>query len=544
MGNPAVPATAEARLAFDRRQWSAAYDALAVADTSGSAPLAAGDLDLLMAAAYLTGREEVGDEVAARAHRAHLDTGDRPAAARSAFWLSVQLLLRGAELPSAGWLERARACLDEDGRECVERGYLLILEVLARLRAGENEAALTAALGAVRWGERFSDADLLALGRLARGQALVALGSAADGLESLDQAMAASTAGDLSAMVAGIVYCAVIEECHRVLDLRRAQQWTAALSHWCDAQPDLAPYRGQCLVHRSEIMLLHGSWSDALDEADRACERLVDTAAAGEAYYQLAEVHRVRGETGPAQEAYRRASRWLPSGQPGTALLWLADGRADAAAVAIRRALAEPAGHVARPRLLAAAVEILAAADDPAGARAAADELRVWADRLDTPWARALASHADGAARLAEGDAEAALRLLRGAWTAWRSIDAPYEAARVRLLIGLALRALGDPDSAEMELDAARWVFEQLGAGPDAARARGLARSARPGGVLSAREAEVLRLVATGRTNRAIAAELFLSEKTVARHLSNIFRKLDVSSRAAATAYAFRHDLA
>ncbi len=362
MSDPVAPPTADARRAFERQRWSAAYDALAAADAV--TPLAPHDLDLLMAAAYLTGRDVVGDEIAARAYRAHLSGGDRPAAARSGFWLTIQLLLRGAELPSAGWHARAQACLDQDEQDCAERGYLLIPVVLAALRAGELRPALRAAEDAVRCGERFGDPDLLALGRLARGQVLVALGRAADGLAALDGAMVAATAGDLSAMVAGIVYCAVIAECHRVLDLRRAQQWTAALSHWCDGQPDLAPYRGQCLVHRSELMMLHGSWPDALDEASRACERLADTAAAGDAYYQLAEVHRVRGEYGAAREAYRQASRWLPSGQPGTALLWLADGRPDAAAAAIRRALAEPTGHVARPRLLAAAVEILAGAED------------------------------------------------------------------------------------------------------------------------------------------------------------------------------------
>src|SRR6266536_1429709 len=177
--------------------------------------------------------------------------------------------------------------------------------------------------------------------------------------------------------------------------------------------------------------------------------------------------------------------------------------------------------------------------------RAAADELSELADDLDVPMLRALASHAQGAVLLVEGDARAALDPLRRARTAWQELEAPYEAARVRVLIGLACGALGDGDTADMELDAARWSFRQLGAATDLARVEALSRKApaRAAGGLTAREVEVLRLVAAGKTNRAVAADLFLSEKTVARHVSNIFTKLGLSSRSAATAYAYEHDL-
>jgi DNA-binding CsgD family transcriptional regulator len=297
-------------------------------------------------------------------------------------------------------------------------------------------------------------------------------------------------------------------------------------------------------VHRSEIMLRRGAWPDALEEARRACDRLGGQPAAGTAFYQLAELHRLRGEFTRAQQAYLQASRWLPEPQPGLALLRLAQGQVDTAAAAIRHVLDGTTDRLARCRLLAADVEIMIASDDVTAARAAAQELRVIAEDIDAPWLHALAGHASGATLVAERDARAGLTVLRRAWTAWQELDAPYEGARVRVLMGLACRALGDQDSAEMELDAAGWVFEQLGAVPDADRVRALSsRAATTRGGLSGREVQVLRLVATGMTNRAVAAELFLSEKTVARHLSNIFTKLGVSSRAAATAYAYEHGL-
>ena len=540
---PEKPGLARGREAFARRQWSAAFDLLTAVDAESALPPA--DLDCLLTASYLLGRDEIADELSARAYGEWVSRDDRPRAARCAFWLGLHLLLRGEAVRGDGWFARARRLLDDGGPECVERGYLLVPIGLELLGAGDFPSALATSRTITDTSERYRDPDLQAFGRLGIGQALIAMGEIADGVSSLDEVMTAVTADEVSSMVTGIVYCAVIEACQQVLDLRRAQQWTAALGHWCAAQPDLAAYRGQCLVHRAEIMLLHGVWPDALDEATRACDRLAGQPAAGEAFYQLAEVHRLRGDVHPAEGAFRQASRWLPNPQPGLALLWLSQRRTDAAAAAIRRALTEASGNPARLRMLAAACEILIAAGDVPAARDATDELLQIAQELDTsPWVRAIALQSLGGTLLAEQDGRAALGVLRDAWLLWQSIDAPYEAARVRVQMGLACRALGDQGSAEMEFDAARWVFEQLGAGPDAARTRELMRSAGPAGSLTAREVEVLRMVATGRTNRAIATELFLSEKTVARHLSNIFAKLGVTSRAAATAYAFQHDLA
>ncbi len=266
-------------------------------------------------------------------------------------------------------------------------------------------------------------------------------------------------------------------------------------------------------------MRLHGDWPGAMEEAQRARERLSGHPAVGMVFYQQGELHRLRGEFAEAEEAYRQANQWGHSPQPGLAELRLAQGDVAGAAAAIRRVVDEAQDRVARSRLLAAYVEILLAVDDVAAARAAADELSDIAADLDAPLLRAAAAKATGAVRFADEDARAACETLRRAWTAWRDLDAPYEAARVRVMVGLACRALGDEDTAGMELDAARVVFEQLGAAPDLVRVDSLVRRATSGEPhgLTPRELQVLRLITAGRTNKAIAGELVLRSRAVIR---------------------------
>jgi ATP/maltotriose-dependent transcriptional regulator MalT len=534
------------RDAFRRNAWLDAHAHLSAADRDNV--LEPDDLERLAMAAYLVGKDTDSADAWTRAHQGFLSRGDVERAARCAFWLAFGLLNHGERARGGAWIARAQRLLDDPQHDCVEQGYLLLPVALESLIKGDAARAYATFCQAAEIGDRFGDPDLIALARHSRGRVLIRMGEIRNGVTLLDEAMVAVEAGELSPIVVGDVYCSVIEGCLEVFDFRRAQEWTTALTHWCESQPDLVPYSGQCLVRRAEILQLHGVWPDAAEEARRACERFLqgpDQPATGAAFYQRAELHRLRGEFGDAEEAYRQASRHGRNPQPGLAQLRLAQNQIDAAAAAIRHAVDGAQNRTTRSRLLPAHVEIMLAARDVHAAHVAADELAEIARDLDAPLLHAVAAQARGAVLLAEGDARAALTAFRQAWTAWQEIEVPYEAARVRVLTGLACRALGDIDAAEMEIDAARWVFQQLGAGPDLARVEALARTAPPKapGGLSAREVQVLRLVASGKTNRAIAAELFISERTVERHVSNIFIKLDVSSRAAATAYAYEHQL-
>jgi DNA-binding CsgD family transcriptional regulator len=533
------------RQSFASKSWSEACAHLTLAGREGR--LAAEDLERLAIASHLIGRDDDSADFWARAHQDWLGRGDLEPAARCAFWLGFVLINRGEMARAGGWFARAQRLLDDGHRDSVERGYLLLPAALRTIEEGDPGSAYAMFEEAASTGERFHDPDLTTLGQLGRGQALIGLGKTAEGLALLDEAMVAVTADEVSPVVAGVVYCGVIDACQQAFDLRRAQEWTSALSHWCAGQPDLVSYQGQCLVHRATIMQLRGDWQDALQESRRAVERLsTPTAqpAVGAAFYQEAELRRLRGEFSKAAELYRQASRLGRSPEPGLALLRLAQGQVGAAASSIRRAFDEANDEIARSNLIPAYVEIMIAAGDADAAARAALELSQMAARRSAPLLEALSATAAGSVLLAQDDARAALATLRRAWKAWQGLDAPYEAARVRSLIGFACRALGDEDTAEMELDAARWVFEQLGAAPDLARLDSL--SGRPSAStagLTTRELEVLRLVAAGKSNRAIANELFISDKTVARHLSNIFAKLGLSSRSAATAYAYEHQL-
>jgi DNA-binding CsgD family transcriptional regulator len=522
---------ARGRDACARAAWKDAYESLSAADRRE--PLGAEDLELLATAAYMVGLEAEYLGCLERAHHAHLDAGADTRAVRCAFWLALTLTLRGETARAGGWLGRAHRVLA--GRDCVEQGYLRAVAAEHRLEAGDLAGAYADVTGAAEIAELFGDADLLAIAVHDQGKIRIKQGRVAEGLGLMDEAMVAVTSGGLSPIVTGLMYCSMIDGCQEVHALGRAREWTAALTQWCERQPDMIAFTGVCLVHRAELMQLGGAWRDALEEARRAAGR---GTATGQALYRQGELHRLRGELAEAEDAYRDASRhgWEP--QPGLALLRLAQGKPDAAAAAIRRVVAETTEQSRRAALLPACVEIMLAIGDLDEARAACAELEAIAGRHDGGMTEALVAHARGAVALAGGDARTALVALRRAATLWQELAVPYEAARARVLVAHACRALGDDDAGALEMEAARGVFERLGAARDLASN---APSASHG--LTPRELEVLRQVAAGRTNKAIAAELVLSERTVDRHVSNILAKLRVRSRAAATAYAYEHEL-
>jgi DNA-binding CsgD family transcriptional regulator len=533
-----------ARGSFERRMWGDAFAELSAAHCEGH--LDVEDLERLAVAAYMVGRDDACEEAWIAGHHGWLRRNEPEHAARCAFRQALGLFFRGDLAPAMGWVARGGRLLEESRSDCVEQAWLRMLTALPRLFEGDADAGASF-VEAGEIAERSADSDALMFALLGRGYSLIHEGRVAEGMALLDEAMVSVTADEVSPMLAGIAYCQVIALCQAVFDLRRAREWTEALTRWCGAQPDLVPFRGHCLVHRCEIFQLHGAWADARDSARQACERLAGPPAwdmLGSAHYQLAEIQRLQGELAEAEESYRQASLAGRDPEPGMSMLRLAQGRVDLALPAIRRALDEAEDSIARSRLLPACVEVTLEANDVEAARAVADELARIAAKLDAPYLNALATEASGAVLLVEGDRPAALTKLRAAHRSWRELDAPHQAARVRVLVGVACRQLGDGAGAELEFEAARRVLEELGARPDLERLARLVASSRPEGPLSPRESEVLTLVAVGKTNRAIATELFISEKTVARHVSNIFRKLGLSSRAEATAYAYKHGLA
>jgi DNA-binding CsgD family transcriptional regulator len=531
------------RECYARCAWGDAYHALLCADHD--TPLDVDDLDRLATAAYLTGRDLDVQPLRERLYHAHVEAGDCARAARCAFWLALTCLLRGESGRSNAWTARGQRLVEN--HDCVERGYLAIAVAEQQLREEQAEAARVTAGGALAAGESFRDVDLTAAARHTQGRALIQQGEVVAGLKCLDETMLAVVAGELSLIMTGHMYCSVIRTCRQVYALGRAREWTAAFTTVCEQQPDMVAFTGMCLVHRAEIMQLQGAWPEALAEASRACERaqLADRKPPGAALYQQGEIHRLCGEFAKAEDAYRAASDLGFEPQPGLALLRLAQGRTGAACATIRRLTSATGDRVRRAAVLPAHFEIMLASGDLEEARRARDQLRELADAFDTDGLRAVVAQAAGAIALAEGHAHAALDPLRCAFSLWEALDAPYDAARVRVLIGQGCRALGDEEAAGLELEAARSVFERLGAHPDLARLDAPDALARPmsKSPLTARELQVLRLISTGRTNKVIAEELSLSERTIDRHVTNILNKLDVRSRTAATTYAYDHKL-
>ncbi len=499
-------------------------------------------------AAYLAGAENESEELWSRAHSEWLAAHDAERAARCVFWIVLDLFNRGEWARGNGWLARGLR-LVEDEPHSPACGLLLVLATRNHLKQGDIDSATAAADRAIAIDVRHDDAELAVFSRLALALVHARRGRFSDASPLFDEIMVSVTIDRVSPIAVGVVYCAVIDACRSLFDLSRAREWTTALGRWCSVQPNLVAFRGKCLVHRAEIMRLTGAWSEALAEAEEACAWSDAHAASfkypsGAAFYELAEIHRLRGDFAAAESAYQRASEHGQLPEPGRTLLQLAQGRPEDARMAIRRLLTEQQPGVVRAAVLLAAVEILVDTDE-AQAQRAATELAEMSEQYAAPALRALAAQAAGIVCLAQGDDLSALNRLREAWMLWQELEAPYDAARVRVLLGHVCQHLGDDRTAELEFDTARRIFERLAAAPDIARVDAMRQQNHGArrGVLTARELQVIELIAKGKTNREIALELSISERTVDRHVSNILVKLDLPSRSAATAYVYQHGL-
>lgn len=524
--------------------WTARYDEL----TTRRDALTAEELDALGLAAWFLGRETECERVWDAAHLAYLDAGETDAAIHCVFWVGFILIDRGDMVRAGAWMSRLmQLCAIGDRTPEREPTAMLARAALAFGGGRFDEAAeLCERAIALARESRDTDVEVLATMNLARS--LVYGGHVDEGFDAMDRVMLAISSGRVSDRAAGPAYCAVIASCLERWDVERARVWTRDLSGWCDAQRGLEPFRGECSVNRAYVLRLLGEWDEATTTLTEVCDRERRTQTLEGAFYGLAELCRLAGRRDEAEAAYRRAAELGREVQPGLALLRRDQGRASAARTGIGRALEASPTPGQRAEMLAAQVEVEAEHGDPRVAERAASELRAMADALRTPYLQAQADRAEARLLIDTDAPERALPLLRRAWTAWRRLEAPYEGAMTRVLIGRANRAVGDEEAAQLEFDAARSVLVDLGAVADLDRLERLAAEPdRPAAAAAAgltrREVEVLRLIASGRSNRQIAIELFLSERTVARHVSNILGKLGLANRAGATAFAFEHGL-
>ncbi len=530
---------------FNQEQsWSGVYTTLKDREKA----LQPDELYQFAIAAYLTGRDLESIDIFARIHHLFLENKEIGKAVRCAFWIGMLLIFKGEQARGSGWLSRAKRLVKDHHFKGSEDGLLLIPAALGALNAGNTETAFTNFRKAHEVGKQFNDLELTAFGLLGEGQALIQLGDVSNGLKLLDESMVAVENSNISPLVVGIVYCAVIETCQLIFEISRAQEWTALLSHWCESQPDLVPFRGECMIRRSQIRHIHGEWPEALDEMQDACRMLSEPPgekAAGEAYYQLAEIFRLKGDFQQAEKLFIEANKWGRKPQPGMAELRLAQNKTDMAIKSIQNALDEEKSPLKRVKILPAYIKIMLTNDKIYEAQSAAEELESLANRYNTLFLRAVSAYCSSAVLLKKEDPATAIKLLRESVNLWNELEAPYETAVVRLYLGIAYKDMGDNDSAKIELRTAQWIFKELEALPDLKKVETLLNEKegpdRYG--LTLREFQVLQLVAEGDTNKLIASKLFISERTVERHLSNIFNKLQVNSRTQATTFAYKHNI-
>ena len=532
---------ARARALHAASAWRPACDEFRAA--GGLAALEVDDVERFAECAQIAGLRDEAIAALERSFEIRAASGQVRAALASAFWLWQAYHLNGELAQANGWMARARDLGPDDaGGEPV---WLLITRAYGRIAAGAYDEAGELLARARERAARVHDADQLAYSRLLTGRALVKSGRLADGLDWLDDAMLHVLGGETTPRVTSMLFCAAIGTCQmEVHDVSRVREWSTALGAWLDTVPPFGgPFYGNCLTYRAVHLRLAGHWAAAVAALEEACLSLSEGSGArlvGHARYELGETHRLLGDYPEAEAAFRAAAFSGGPTQPGLALLRLSRGDVSAASAGMRRARGESAEPSARVELLPAAVTVLLAAGAVEEAEAAATELGSLAERFASDSVRAAHARALGEVALAAREWEKALPGLRQAADLWRAVDVPYETARCSVLLATASRGVGDEEAAGLELESAREAFARLGAVPDLLEVqRMLSHPRHPSEHgLSPREVEVLGLIARGLTNRAIAGELFLSERTVHRHVSNIFGKLGVSSRTQAATRA------
>jgi class 3 adenylate cyclase len=468
MSRPRDELIESARDALKRHQWQEAYDALSQADRQGF--LVGAGLELLAWAAYWTAHPEETIDALERAYSAYLDEGNRSAAAMMAFRLAEQHGMRMAISPAQGWAARAERLAEEDP-EWPVHGWLEWMRGLLAWFQSDFEGAIARYDLALELASRTGDRDLHGMSLHDKGHALCLLRRVAEGTALLDEAMAAVVGGELDPAAAGYVYCGMIGICSKLGDYQRASEWTEATLRWCERQ-SVPAFPGVCRIHKAELMRLHGSLMKAEEEARMACEELPRFnffSGLGPANYEIGEVRRRLGDFRGAEEAFARAHEFGYNPQPGLSLLRLAQGKVETAAGGIRQALSDTSGNYClQMRLLAAQVEVSLAAGDLEMAVFASDELGSIVSEYQSAALHALAACVRGAVNLAQGKPDVAHPQLRRAQRGWQEVGAPYEVAEVGVLLGKALRAMGDDEAAAFELRAARTTFERLGARPAA----------------------------------------------------------------------------
>ncbi|MGG5752734.1 LuxR C-terminal-related transcriptional regulator [Zafaria sp. Z1313] len=530
-----------ARTAYARGDWRAACDGLERARAAARAgELDTADLDLLGRCCWWTGRTREALEISEHVfERLQHDAGPVDAAMKAAT-LGLLWFIRGDLVIASGWASRARRLL-RGTPEGIEHGYLRYLEASISLDFSSLGGAREASEALHDLGRRLRAPQLTCLALVLSGLVDARTGDPAGGFAQLDEAMLPVLAGQLPPEWAGDVYCTVIHTCHELADLSRMRAWTLATERWCEQFRGEAVYSGICRIHRLQLLCAEGDWAAAEAGVERAGAELagVNGWVAGEAYYQLGEIRRLRGDFAGASEAYARTAQFGMDHQPGAALLELARGRPAQAWASVSAALAGR-DALSAARLLGPGVRIALAAGREDDAGRLCSELESTAAGFGTEGFRAWALQARAAVLVAAGRFGDALPVLRAAGVAYRNLRARYESAAVHEMCARAHAGLGDVAAAAADRATAVEMYRQLGAVPDVER---LDPGDVPGG-LTARESEVLGLVASGASNREAAAALYISEKTVGRHLSNIFAKLGVASRTAAAAWAHERGIA